>query len=122
MIRRALDFRFKSAVALAAFGLALALSVPAQAQTQMRPHYRHHHYARVAPAPVSGPGDIIVRTPPTVFYPVDPFHNFLAGPRYFVDTALAPDPGLIHPFGHFGEAVLPSRFNPPGQTPLFTFW
>ncbi|HLJ71498.1 MAG TPA: hypothetical protein VKU03_09285 [Roseiarcus sp.] len=121
MIRRAFDFSCKSAVALAAISFAVAVSAPAQAQTRY-PHHRHHHYARVAPAPVGG-GDIVVRTGRPVFYAVDPYQEFLAGPRYYVDTALDTDPGLVHPFGRFGQSVLPSRFDPPGQSaPLFTFW
>ncbi|GEM_PF-3289432 len=120
MIRRAFDSPMTSAVALAALGLAFAFSAPAEAQTRILQHRHHHHYARVAPAPA---GDIVVRTGRPVFYPVDPYNEFLAGPRYFVDTALDPDPGLVYPFGHFGTAVLPSRFDPPGQSaPLFTFW
>ena len=120
MIRRAFDFSIKSAGALAALGLTIALSAPASAQAPYSYHRHHHHYARVAPA---GPGDVIVRTGRTIFYPVDPYADFLAGPHYYVDTALDTDPGLVNPFGRFGESVLPSRFNPPGQTgPLFTFW
>jgi hypothetical protein len=114
----------KSAGALAILGLAVAFSAPAAAQTQPPYHHHHHHYARVvdAPAPV-GTGDVIVRTGRNIYYPVDPYNDFLAGPHYFVDTALDTDPGLVHPFGRFGESVLPSRFNPPGQSaPLFTFW
>jgi hypothetical protein len=124
MIRRRFDLHLKSAAALAALGLAVALSGPAEAQTPY-PHHRHRHYARVVQAPETGPGEVVVHTGRniTTYYPVDPYTEFLAGPHYFVDTALDTDPGLVHPFGHFGEAVLPSRFNPPGQgAPLFTFW
>jgi hypothetical protein len=122
MIRRMFDFPFKGAVALAALGVAVALSASAQAQTQY-PHHRAHHYAHIAPAAAPSSGDVIVRTGRNIYYPVDPYADFLAGPHYYVDTALDTDPGLVHPFGHFGEAVLPSRFNPPGQSaPLFTFW
>lgn len=123
MIRRAYPLS-KSAGALAVLGLAVALSAPAAAQTPYPYHRHHHHYARVVAAPVAeGGGDVIVRTGRNIFYPVDPYAEFLAGPHYYVDTALDTDPGLVHPFGHFGEAVLPSRFDPPGQSaPLFTFW
>ena len=123
MIRRAHPL-LKTAGALAVLGTAIALSAPATAQTQYPNHRHHHHYARVvaAPAPEGG-DDVVVRTGRNIYYPVDPYADFLAGPHYFVDTALDTDPGLVHPFGHFGEAVLPSRFNPPGQSaPLFTFW
>jgi hypothetical protein len=121
MIRRAYPL-FKSAGALAVLGTAIALSAPAAAQAPYPYHRHHHHYARIAPAPDGG-GDVVVRTGRNIYYPVDPYAEFLAGPHYFVDTALDTDPGLVHPFGHFGEAVLPSRFNPPGQSaPLFTFW
>jgi hypothetical protein len=122
MIRRAFDFLPKGA-ALAVFGLAIAVSAPAQA-LERDPHHRHQHYAHAAPPPPAA-GDVVVHTgrTATVYYPVDPYNEFLAGPRYYVDTALDPDPGLVHPFGHFGEATLPSRFDPPGQSqPLFTFW
>jgi hypothetical protein len=121
MIRRAY-LSSKSAGALAVLGVAIALSTPAAAQAQY-PNHRHHHYAHVVAAPPPGTGDVVVRTGRNIYYPVDPYNEFLAGPHYFVDTALDTDPGLVHPFGHFGEAVLPSRFNPPGQSaPLFTFW
>jgi hypothetical protein len=124
MIRRAFDFLQKSAVALTGVGLALALSGTAQA-VESNPQHRHQHYAHYAPPArnVAPPGDVVVHTGRVIFYPVDPYAEFLAGPHYYVDTALDTDPGLVHPFGHFGEAVLPSRFNPPGQSaPLFTFW
>ena len=124
MIRRG-HHSLKSAGALAILGLAVASTAPAAAQTHYPYHRYHHHYARVVPAPAPGPGDVVVRTGRDiyVFYPVAPYQNFLAGPHYYVDTALDTDPGLVHPFGHFGESVLPSRFNPPGQSaPLFTFW
>jgi hypothetical protein len=121
MILRAFDILPKRAAALAALGIAIGLSAPALALDR-DPHHRHHHYAQMASPPPAA-GDVVVRTGRTVFYPVDPYQDFLAGPRYYVDTALDPDPGLVHPFGHFGEATLPSRFNPPGQSqPLFTFW
>jgi hypothetical protein len=122
MIQRAFDFLPTGAAALAALGMAIALNAPAQA-LERDPHYRHHHYAHMAPPTPGSGGDVVVHTGRTVFYPVDPYNDFLAGPRYYVDTALDPDPGLVHPFGHFGEATLPSRFDPPGQSqPLFTFW
>src|ERR1700753_3110166 len=115
MIRRVFGFLATSAVALSALSLTIAVSAPAQAIE--RYHHHHRHYAHVAP-----PGDVVVHTTRPVFYPVDPYSDFLAGPHYYSDTALDTDPGLVHPFGHFGEGVLPSRFNPPGQSPLFTFW
>jgi hypothetical protein len=124
MIRRVCDFLQKSAAALTGVGLALALSGPAQA-VESYPQHRHHHYAQNARlAHNSAPSDdVVVHTGRVIFYPVDPYAEFLAGPHYYVDTALDTDPGLVHPFGHFGEATLPSRFNPPGQSaPLFTFW
>jgi hypothetical protein len=121
MIRRAFDFLQMSAVALTGVGLALALTGTAQA-VESYPQHRHQHYAPPA-RNVAPPGDVVVHTGRVIFYPVDPYAEFLAGPHYYVDTALDTDPGLVHPFGHFGEAVLPSRFNPPGQSaPLFTFW
>jgi hypothetical protein len=112
MIRRVFGL-----LALSALSLTIAASAPAQA-VERDSHHHHRHYARAA-------GDVVVHTAPDrpAFYPVDPYSDFLAGPRYYSDTALDTDPGLVHPFGRFGDSVLPSRFNPPGQSePLFTFW
>ncbi len=123
MIRRAYVLS-KTAGTLAALGMAITLSGPAMAQSPYPYHHHHHHYAHVmaAPAPEEG-GDVVVHTGRNIYYPVDPYADFLAGPHYYVDTALDTDPGLVHPFGRFGESVLPSRFDPPGQSaPLFTFW
>lgn len=119
MIRSAFDFTFGKVAALAAFGLALGLSPLAQASELQ--HARHHHAARHVAHYVAPAGDIVVHTGDTS-YNQDPYTSFLAGPRYYSDTALDTDPGLVYPFGHFGQSVLPSRFSPPGQDePLFRF-
>jgi hypothetical protein len=117
MIRRVFGFLATSAFALSALSLTIAANAPAKAMERYSHH--HRHYAHVARP---GSGDVVVHTGRPVFYPVDPYADFLAGPHYYSDTALDTDPGLVHPFGHFGESVLPSQFNPPGQSPLFTFW
>jgi hypothetical protein len=116
MIRRVFGSLATGALALSALCLTIAASAPAQAVER----HHHRHYAHVAQQP--GGSDVVVRTGRPVFYPVDPYSDFLAGPRYYSDTALDTDPGLVHPFGRFGDSVLPSRFDPPGQGPLFTFW
>jgi hypothetical protein len=108
------------AAALAAAGLAIGLGGPAQAVEKPTPHARHvAHYAPPA-------GEVVVRTGRSLYsqpYPVDPYQDFLAGPRYYVDTALDDEPALTNTFGGgaLGQSVLPSRFNPPGQEPLFRF-
>jgi hypothetical protein len=131
MIRRALQFIPYNLAALAAVGIALAVVAPAQAETQTqakhaRAHHRYSamHYARNQEA-ANDAGQIVVHTGrnfPTMTpdYPNDPLATRDA---YFVDTALATDPGQEYPFGIFGQSGLPSRFNPPGQDePLFRFW
>jgi hypothetical protein len=121
MIRR-VDNRF---AAFAAVGLALAIVAPAQAETVQKHARVHHssavHYARSHEA-ANESNEVIVHTGRNypVMVPTQPLEN---GAPYFVDTALATDPGQDYPFGIQGQSVLPSRFNPPGQDePLFRFW
>jgi hypothetical protein len=125
MIRRAFDFVPGRVAALAAAGIALAVVVPAQAET-IQKHARSHHYTSIHYArgheAANESNDVIVHTGRNypVVVPTQPLEN---GAPYFVDTALATDPGQDYPFGIQGQSVLPSRFNPPGQSePLFRFW
>jgi hypothetical protein len=115
----------KELAAFAAVGLALAVVGPAQAETVQKHSHAHRytavHYARSHEA-ANESNEVIVHTGrnyPTMV-PTQPLEN---GAPYFVDTALATDPGQDYPFGIQGQSVLPSRFNPPGQDePLFRFW
>ncbi|HLW90435.1 MAG TPA: hypothetical protein VKS78_03925 [Roseiarcus sp.] len=113
MIRRAKGL-IPGALALLAAGLVLAVIAPAHAAQPMR--HRHHVARYVAPR-----GDIVVHTGRSYLDP-GPSADLWTEDKYYADTVWAPDPALVYPFGRFGLSVLPSRFDPPGQEPLFTFW
>jgi hypothetical protein len=110
-----------SAMAALVCGLGISLVTPAAATQQIRHSPQPRSVARYA-APT---GDIVVHTGRNLAYTQnpsynqDPWQSFLAGPHYYADTALT-GPGQIYSFGQ--TTVLPSRFDPPGQSePLFRF-
>jgi hypothetical protein len=115
MILRAKDIFPRTLAALAVSGVALALIAPASAAQPTR--HRHQHIGHyVAPA-----GDIVVHTGRSYLDP-GPSADLWTEDKYYADTVWAQDPALVYPFGKFGVSTLPSRFDPPGQYPIFTFW
>ena len=97
------------AAAFVAVAMVFAFSASAQA---VEKRVRHHLHARG--------GDIVVRTGRSYLDPGTTAGHWTED-QYMGETAQAVDPGLGYSFGRFGQSVLPSRFSPPGQEPLFRF-
>jgi hypothetical protein len=116
----------KTCAAAALIGTLSASAAQAQSVSYV-PHHPIHHRRVVAATPLVRRGDIVVHAGRSYLDPGPPawYESQGRGDRYVADTTpgnVLNDRDLGPTFGVTGFEVLPSRFNPPGQSsPLFTF-